>query len=242
MPLIACLEEETCPTAPKVGDQCREIWNTVCSRAVWQPMAFVYLFNLFQVSNAAWRQFLSTNLHFTPANLNTLLVVSYILLYAGTMTYKFCFLHSSWRRIYQCCFALNAVVSSMQLFLIRQQKHLPFGISPFWFALGDDAMGEFLIGIQFLPIAMIMVSLCPPRSEGAAYAMFTTVWNSAMMLAQAVSSRLLLGIWNVSEAALQANELDGMVHSYPAPTRCLYWMVAAWPRRVACSVGKAVFG
>ncbi|KAL7567442.1 hypothetical protein ACA910_021401 [Epithemia clementina (nom. ined.)] len=187
-------------------DQWDEIWRTVCSRSVWEPMAFIYVFNLLQVSNAAWRQFLVTVLGFTEANLNTLLVVSYVLVYFGTIMYKYCLLQTSWRLIYQGCLVLNLVFSAMQLLLIRGYT---LGLSPFVFALGDDAFAEFLNGVQFLPTVIMMVSLCPPGSEGASYAMFTTVMNSALMISPAISS-LLLGIWDVSKDALEKGDLDGL--------------------------------
>jgi BT1 family len=172
-PLIYHLAEDCHVLIAATTHQCKEIWNTVCQRSVWQPMAFVYLYNILQVTNAAWRQFLSTVHGFTPANLNTLLVVSYVMLYVGTMFYKYCLLHTSWRRIYQACLVLNAVLSLLQVSLIRGWT---FGLPVFVFALGDDAMAELLQGVQFLPLSVMMVALCPVGSEGASYAMFTTVW------------------------------------------------------------------
>lgn len=171
IPLILLMEEDT-SIQPRFWEQCSEIWRTVCGRSVWQPMAFIYLFNLLQVSNAAWRQFLSTSLDFSAAQLNMLLVASYIFLYIGTLTYKYLFLQVSWRRLYQVSILINCVLSSLQLLLLRQKT---LGIPPYWFALGDDAFAEFIVGIQFLPTMIVMVSLCPTGSEGASYAMFTYV-------------------------------------------------------------------
>jgi MFS family permease len=205
-PLSYLLEERKDIPINSLQSQCTEIWTTVCSRSVWQPMGFIYLFNLFQIPNAAWRQYLRTVLHFSDGELNDLLVASYVLLYVGTITYKFCFLTVSWRRVYLGCILLNALFSSMQLLLIRGYT---FGLSPFIFALGDDSMAEFIQGIQFLPSTILMVALTPAGSEGAAYAMFTTMWNSAMMIAPALSS-VLLGIWNTSETALLEGNLEGL--------------------------------
>ena len=103
--------------------------------------------NLLQVSNGAWRQFQQTVLHFTEAQINLLLVASYVLLYLGTLLYKHCFLQASWRRVYEVCIILNGFFSAMQLLLICGKT---FGLSPFLFALGDDAFAEFVRGIQFL--------------------------------------------------------------------------------------------
>lgn len=206
MPLVYFLQEDRHVPIKPTSDQCAEIWKTVCTRSVWQPLGFTFVFNLLQVSNAAWRQFLKSVLAFSSAQLNALLVGSYVLLYLGTMTYKVFFLHSSWRRLYQICILLNVLVSGLQLLLIRGHT---FGLSPFWFALGDDSFSEFLQGMQFLPIAIMMVNLVPVGSEGASYAMYTTFWNSAMLLAPAIST-MLLPIWDVSKATLERGELNGM--------------------------------
>ena len=69
---------------------------------------------------------------------------------------------------------INGLLSILQIFLILE---ITFGMSTFLFALGDDAMAEFIMGIQFLPTTIMMVHLCPKGSEGASYAMFTTVNN-----------------------------------------------------------------
>jgi MFS family permease len=60
LPAIYLLKEEKVTPASMKGAisrQCFEIWNAVCSRAVWQPMGFVYVYNLLQISNGAWSQY-----------------------------------------------------------------------------------------------------------------------------------------------------------------------------------------
>ncbi len=56
----------------------------------------------------------------------------------------------------------------------------------------------------------MMVHLCPDGSEGASYAMFTTVHNAAGTLSDAIST-LLLGIWDVSKQTLVSGDLSGMM-------------------------------
>jgi hypothetical protein len=57
----------------------------------------------------------------------------------------------------------------------------------------------------------MMVHLCPAGSEGASYAMFTTVNNSALNLSVALSTHLL-GIWDVSKQAFIDGEFQGMIN------------------------------
>jgi hypothetical protein len=90
---------------------------------------------------------LKSNLFFTEAQINYLLIASYVLLYLGTLMYKHCFLRASWRRVYHVCILLNGVFSALQLLLITGHT---FGLSPFLFALGDEAFAEFVRGVQFL--------------------------------------------------------------------------------------------
>lgn len=56
----------------------------------------------------------------------------------------------------------------------------------------------------------MMVHLCPVGSEGASYAMFTTVNNCAYGLASAVST-MLLGIWDVSKETMVSGDVSGMI-------------------------------
>ena len=57
----------------------------------------------------------------------------------------------------------------------------------------------------------MMVHLCPVGSEGASYAMFTTVNNCAMGLASTFST-LLLGVWDVSKETMLEGDLSGMTY------------------------------
>ena len=155
------LREEFQPKVMSARNQCLEIWSTVCSRAVWQPLGFVYIYNVLQIGNSAWKQYLVTTLGFTSVQLNSLLVAAYIFLYLGIMAYKYYFIKKSWREVYIVTTIINAVLSSLQILLI---KGITFGLGNFWFALGDDAMAEFIGGVQFLPTTIMMVHLCPRES------------------------------------------------------------------------------
>ena len=208
LPLVYILLEVRNDALPSTWDQCGEIWKTVSSRAVWQPLGFVFAYNFLQITNAAWREFQRTVLHFTSCQINLLGLVGYILLYVGILTYKYYLMNYSWRNIYILTTLANGFFSMFQILLIYG---ITFGLSPFWFALGDDVFLDFVEGIQFLPTTILMVHLCPVGSEGASYAMFTTVHNAALNLSSSIST-LLLGIWDVSKAALQSGEISGMVN------------------------------
>lgn len=65
--------------------------------------------------------------------------------------------------------------------------------------------------LVLLTLHIQMVHLCPSGSEGASYAMFTTVNNSALTLSSALSTQLLK-IWDVSKEAFQNGDFSGMIN------------------------------
>jgi BT1 family len=208
VPLIVQLGEVQHAPVASTRDQCAEIWTTVCSRAVWQPLGFVFVYNIFQVQNSAWKEFLKTTLDFTTGQLNLIYVATCVLLYLGILVYKYGMMQWSWRMVYIITTLLNGFFSLLQVLLITGHT---FGLPNFWFALGDDAFGEFIHGIQFLPTTIMMVHLCPAGSEGASYAMFTTVHNAALNLNSALSTWVLT-FWHVGKEYLAAGELSGMIN------------------------------
>jgi len=153
LPLVLALGEVRYAPVRSTKEQCREIWTTVCSRSVWQPMAFVYIYNVLQIGNAAWNQYLKTTLEFTSTQINLIYIISSVLLYLGIITYKYFMINWSWRLVYVLCTLLNGFFSAMQILLILD---ITFGLSPFLFALGDDAFAEFIAGIQFLPTTIMV--------------------------------------------------------------------------------------
>jgi len=206
VPWIWLKEERNVPVS-SVKAQCVEIWSTVSNRSVFQPMAFVYLYNALQVGNAAWTQFLSSTLEFSTEQINGILIAAEVLLFAGVISYKQIMRNWSWRLVYVMCIGLNLVFSMGQVLLILGlNKPIP----DFAFAVGDEAVLDFISGVQFLPTTIMMVHLCPKGSEGVSYAMFTTMNNVALTLSSNMST-LLLGIWDVSKEALEEDRLGGMV-------------------------------
>mmetsp|Transcript_27303 Transcript_27303/g.48473 ORF Transcript_27303/g.48473 Transcript_27303/m.48473 type:complete len:563 (+) Transcript_27303:39-1727(+) len=187
-------------------EQCFELWNTVCSRAVWQPMGFIFLYCAMFVSNSAWKQFLETVLGFTSNQLNALMIIAGVLAFAGVVSYKLFLTSWSWRRLYLFGMALNGAFSALQLLLIKGET---FGLDPFFFALGDDAMMDFILGTQLLPMCVMMVNLVPTGVEGASYALYTTTSNVAGALSDSLST-MLLRIWDVSKEALIQGDLTGL--------------------------------
>jgi hypothetical protein len=100
IPLIPSLVE-TPPTCapPSISQQWEGIFELVQKRAVWQPCAFIFVYNVFQVSNAAWGNFLVLGLGFDSWQLGVLTIVASFASWAGIVVFKKFFFNISWRGI-----------------------------------------------------------------------------------------------------------------------------------------------
>ena len=179
LPAIYSLEEVIPLGYKSTWEHCLEIWHTVCSRATWQPMGFVFLYKTLQVSNAAGKEFSRTVLHFSSCQLNLMFFVALLLLYVGILMYKYCWIQSSWRTVYLITTAFGLLFGGLHLMLIYGHT---LGLPPFWFAVGQNAFSEFVEGVQFLPTTIMMVHLCPEGSEVRPAVHEYNMWEESFVL------------------------------------------------------------
>jgi len=173
-------------TSISIEDQIHEIWQTVCLKAVWRPMAFVYIFNLFQVPNVAWQSYLQLALHFEPWILGLTVTLGSFMTFAGILAYKYLFFKASWRSIYVWSVGLTTFFSFLQLLLIFQVNKKYLHLNNYLFSLGDDVIQSYISGIQFLPVCIMYMRLCPDGAEGSSYSMLTTFGNIGTSLSHSL--------------------------------------------------------
>jgi hypothetical protein len=201
--------EVTMDEPPSIASQFHEIWQTVQLKAVWRPMAFVYCYNFLQVPNVAWQSYLQLSLHFEPWVLGLSVTLGSFMTLSGVLAYKYLFFKASWRKIYLWSTFLTSFFSLMQLVLIFQINKKYFHLNNYFFSLGDDVITAYISGIQFLPVCIMYMRLCPEGSEGASYAMLTTFGNIALVCASNLGN-IMAGIWDVSNSAMRNHDVSGL--------------------------------
>lgn len=206
---VSTLHEMPCRDPPAVEGQFTAIWETITLRAVWRPMAFVFCFNLFQMPNVAWQSFLQLTLGFQSWQLGLMATAGSICTFLGILAYKRWMFHVCWRKIYVGSVFVVTIFSLLQLCLIFGWNETYLGLPNYWFALGDDVIGEYIQGIQFLPVCIMYTRLTPVGAEASTYALLTTFGNIALVCASSMGV-LLSHIWDVSNAALLAGDVDGL--------------------------------
>jgi len=127
----------------------------------------------------------------------------------GVLAYKKYFFDASWRNIYIGSTLLTSFFSITQVMLIFRINTQYLGINNYFFSVGDDVIQQFISGIQFLPVCILYMRLCPEGSEGASYSMLTTFGNIALVCANNVGM-LLSHIWDVSNDAMRAHDFSGL--------------------------------
>lgn len=79
----------------------------------------------------------------------------------------------------------------------------------YFFSLGDDVITAYISGIQFLPVCIMYMRLCPDGAEGASYAILTTFGNIALVAANSLGN-VMSKIWDVSNDALREGDVSGL--------------------------------
>jgi hypothetical protein len=189
--------------------QLYDIWETVQLKSVWRPMLFVYTYNLLQVPNVAWQSYLQLTLKFPPWILGLTVILGSFMTLAGVLAYKNYFFKTSWRSIYVGTMCLTTFFSLLQLVLIFQWNTTYLHLSNYFFSLGDDVITAYISGIQFLPVCIMYMRLCPDGAEGASYSMLTTFGNIALVCASNLGN-LLSDVWDVRNDTLRTGDISGL--------------------------------
>lgn len=131
--------------------------------------------------------------------------------FAGILAYKYLFFKASWRSIYMWSACLTTFFSLLQLMLIFQINQKYLHLNNYLFSLGDDVITAYISGIQFLPVAIMYMRLCPAGAEGSSYAMLTTLGNIALVCASNLGE-ILMNCLYFSESVLKKDGI--LVHIY----------------------------
>ncbi|CAM9611590.1 unnamed protein product [Ectocarpus sp. 6 AP-2014] len=204
----AVVTDGNVPIEQRLRQQCTEVFRALEQKAVYGPMGLIFIYNLLQVPNAAWRSFLVIGLSFSNFELGVLGVIGSLMASLGLLAYKKWFFHSSWRKLYVWTTLIVSFFSAFQILLILRVNKM-FGIGDLVFSVGDDCIADFVSSIQFLPVVQMYIAMCPDGAEGTTYAILTTMSNVSLAAAFTLGT-LFTGIWDVSNEAFGRGDFSGM--------------------------------
>lgn len=212
VPVIPVLEEIASldTIIPTLTEIFALIWDILQLRAMHQPLTFIFLYNIFQIPNGAFNNFLLVGLNFSGFEFGMITVAGTGLGWIGIIVYKYLFFNSSWRMIYVYTTLIALVFSLLQIVLILRLNDR-MGIPDFWFSLSGNAVMMFVGSIQFMPGAIFFAMICPDGFEGVVYTLFITANTLGNSLAQDLSSCLTL-IWDVSNETIRGGDYTGVLY------------------------------
>eukprot|EP00755_Sulcionema_specki_P025186 Sspe_Gene.82757::Locus_54247_Transcript_1_1_Confidence_1.000_Length_2329::g.82757::m.82757 len=156
-----------------------EILDTVSHRAVWRPMIFIYVFNILQIGNGAWPNFLTKGLGFREEDLGLLTLAGSTMTWLGILLYRRYLIHASWRGVYLACTLVTVTFGLTLQLTLAQRRNGSFGVGDLTVAVADASIQQLSSAIRFLPAVNMFISMCPDGAEGTTFALLTTFSNIA---------------------------------------------------------------
>lgn len=163
-PFYPTLFESSSEIPPNMIQQVAAMWDMVQRRAIWQPNAFIVLYNILYLTNPAWNSFLVEGLDFSNFDLGILTIGGAVLSYFGIVVYTKYLFNSSWRWVYVWTTVISAIFSCLQLILVLGWNK-SIGMSgngyDLLFAMGAYGVVQFVIAVQVYTIlARMSLKFC----------------------------------------------------------------------------------
>ncbi|GLD95466.1 hypothetical protein PINS_up004111 [Pythium insidiosum] len=211
VPCVYLLDEPATTHVSSWRHQLETLWEMLQRRATWQPISFLALFNVMLLHNAAWGNYLGVAYHFDAFQYGALSAIAASVTFASVALYRVWIMphfSSPWHHVYLITGCIVSLFSALNVLLVFR-VNVAVGVPAFWFAVGDSAVISFAKGFQQLPLATMLVAVCPPHQEGVAFALLTSIVNLSHAFAHTISN-MLLRIWPVELADLERGEFDGV--------------------------------
>ena len=204
-PLIVCgvawlIAEE------KVGDrsnldavkkQVGQLRQAVTQKAIWLPMAFIFIWQATPTADSAFFYFTTNELGFQPEFLGRVRLVTSIASLLGVLLFQRFFKTVPFRKIFTWSTILSAVFGLTTLLLVTHANRA-LGIDDHWFSLGDSLILTVMGQIAYMPVLVLAARLCPPGVEATLFALLMSVYNLAGLLSHE-SGALLTHLLGVTE-------------------------------------------
>jgi len=192
--------------------QLKLIWALVQRRAVWRPCAFIFIYNMCILTNPALNSFLVDGLGFSNFDIGLLVLSGTVFAYVAIVVYRKFLFEMSWHTLYIGSTAISALFNIFLLVLVLGvNERIGMGAIQYEILLAMGAFGviQFIVGIQFLPACRMFIGMCPEGTEGASYAMLTTLSNIAGTLAYSLAG-VCADAFQVTTDNLTNHDYSGM--------------------------------
>ena len=158
---------------PSIQNLIWDLWLVLQKRAIWRPMIFLYIFNVMQIPNSSWSNFIVVGLNFTSRDLGYLSLGSSFISLLGYTFFRTFLFDTSWRTIYVSTCTVALIFTLLEVLLVLR-INVQLGISDVWFAVGEDLVLTFVEIVHVMPYIILFVMICP---EGMSFSLYNHFVN-----------------------------------------------------------------
>ncbi len=174
---------------PTFKENTERIWEAVQLNSIWQPMIFVYIWNILPNDGDAWVNFLMGPLRFSDDEYSYILAIGTASGAVGALLYKTCLKTTGLHIIFYSTIVVSTILSCIPFILITR-ANVEWGIPDFAFAMGNEVINDVAGFIMYMPVLIMCSKLCPDQVEGSVYALTCVVNNIGSQISMSFSSML----------------------------------------------------
>ena len=189
MPFLVRLEDQMVTVQQSVAKQLSDIWVTITDKRVSWLIYFMFIFGCTPNAGSAFTNYLLGPLKFTDAQYMYLNLVGILFAGVGSYIYKMWFRNSNLRVFVFLIVIVGAALQLVPLILISR-VNLTWGISDFWFSIGDELIVELVSIMVVMPMLIVCAKVSPANVEGTVYSFLTMSSNISMAIGEAFSAML----------------------------------------------------
>uniref|UniRef100_B8HXJ1 Folate/biopterin transporter n=1 Tax=Cyanothece sp. (strain PCC 7425 / ATCC 29141) TaxID=395961 RepID=B8HXJ1_CYAP4 len=175
--------------------QVGQMRQALAEKAVWLPVAFLFLWQATPSSDAAFFFFTTNELGFEPEFLGRVRLVTSVAALVGVWIFQRFLRSIPVRQIFLWSTLLSALLGMTTLILVTHANR-SLGIDDRWFSLGDSLILTVMGQIAYMPVLVLAARLCPPGIEATVFALLMSITNLAGLLSHETGALLMhsLGI------------------------------------------------
>ena len=188
-PLLILLEDQIVDNVQDVKKQLEDIWKTIQDYRVNFLIFFMFIVGSMPNAGSAFTNFLLGPLKFTDEQYMYIGTVGIVCSAGGIWIYRQFFRKTNLRVFVLVIMFLSAILQLIPLILVSR-VNLKWGISDFWFSIGDEVVVEFVSILVVMPMLIVCAKVSPANVEGTIYSFLTMSSNISMAIGESISAIL----------------------------------------------------
>lgn len=177
------------PDASTVWNQVKQLRDAVTQKAIWLPVAFIFIWQATPSADSAFFFFTTNELGFEPEFLGRVRIVTNVAALVGTWLFYRFLRNVPFRTIFAWLAVFSSVLGMSTLLLVTHANRT-LGIDDHWFSLGDSLILTVMGRLAWMPPMVLAARLCPEGVEATLFALLMSILNLGQLLSSELGALL----------------------------------------------------